>query len=108
MPGTDPLRAARAAYQRRAWTEAYEGLSALGSKGSLGPEDLDRLGTAAYLELDAARRAFAELGAEPALAQLRELAGAGGQPAAGQPAGGQLAAAGLALDLAGNVGRGTK
>lgn len=47
---TDELLApARAAYERRAWGEAYRRLSAADEQGALHPDDLDRLATAAYL-----------------------------------------------------------
>jgi ATP/maltotriose-dependent transcriptional regulator MalT len=49
VPGPDPLAAARSAYERRAWTGAYQALSALDLEGALGAADLDRLGTAAHL-----------------------------------------------------------
>jgi DNA-binding NarL/FixJ family response regulator len=45
----EAIEAVRAAYQRRAWTEAYQALSALDAESMLGAADLDRLGTAAYL-----------------------------------------------------------
>jgi DNA-binding CsgD family transcriptional regulator len=40
---------ARAAFDSRAWSDAYELLRALDTTASLDPEDLDRLATAAYL-----------------------------------------------------------
>ena len=47
---TDPaLAAGRLAYERHAWGEAYESLSAADAAGDLGPEDLERLAIAAYL-----------------------------------------------------------
>ena len=45
----DPLAAAREAYGRRAWTDAYEGLRVADESAPLGAEDLDRLGVAAHL-----------------------------------------------------------
>lgn len=52
MAQVDPaveLASGRAAYQRRAWRDAYQHLSVAGREGSLGAEDLDRLARAAYL-----------------------------------------------------------
>jgi DNA-binding NarL/FixJ family response regulator len=47
---TDPaLAAGRLAYERHAWEEAYDNLSASDSTIELGPEDLERLGISAYL-----------------------------------------------------------
>ena len=47
---TDPaLAAGRLAYERHAWGEAYERLSAADAAGDLGAEDLERLAIAAYL-----------------------------------------------------------
>ncbi|NYJ36892.1 LuxR family transcriptional regulator [Nocardiopsis aegyptia] len=45
----DPLAAAREAYGRQAWADAYRGLCAADESGRLGAEDLDRLGVAAQL-----------------------------------------------------------
>jgi ATP/maltotriose-dependent transcriptional regulator MalT len=45
----EPLELARDAYQRQAWQDAYAGFSAVDRQGPLGPADLERLGTAAYL-----------------------------------------------------------
>src|SRR6478672_10238857 len=47
---TDPaLVAGRRAYERHAWSEAYERLSAADAASVLGAEDLERLGISAYL-----------------------------------------------------------
>ena len=47
---TDPaLAAGRLAYERHAWGEAYESLSAADAAGDLGAEDLERLAIAAYM-----------------------------------------------------------
>ena len=47
---TDPaLAAGRLAYERHAWGEAYESLTAADAAGDLGAEDLERLGVSAYL-----------------------------------------------------------
>ncbi len=47
---TDPaLVAGRRAYERHAWGEAYDGLSAADAAGALGAEDLERMAIAAYL-----------------------------------------------------------
>ena len=60
---TDPaLAAGRLAYERHAWGEAYESLSAADAAGDLDAEDLERLAIAAYLtgrpeESDGDRRA---------------------------------------------------
>jgi DNA-binding CsgD family transcriptional regulator len=43
------LSMARRAYERRAWAEAYDGLSTADAAGDLGAEDLERLAIAAYL-----------------------------------------------------------
>ncbi len=43
------LERARASYARQAWREAYDRLSAAERANPLGPEDLELLGTAAYL-----------------------------------------------------------
>ena len=39
----------RDAYTRRAWTEAYEALSAADEAQALAPEDLERLASGLYL-----------------------------------------------------------
>jgi len=47
---TDPaLAAGRLAYERHAWGEAYERLSAADAAGDLAAEDLERLGISSYL-----------------------------------------------------------
>ena len=47
---TDPaLAAGRLAYERHAWGEAYQRLSAADAAGDLGAEDLERLAISAYL-----------------------------------------------------------
>jgi ATP/maltotriose-dependent transcriptional regulator MalT len=56
----DEQASGRAAYERRAWRDAYEHLSAADRRDSLGAEDLDRLARAAYLtgHIDAANDAW--------------------------------------------------
>lgn len=49
MTDDDPLARGRTAYAQREWGDAYARLSAADEHGSLGAEDLDRLGMAAYL-----------------------------------------------------------
>ena len=49
MASDDSLLRGREAYARRAWGDAYAGLSAADEQSPLGAEDLDRLGMAAYL-----------------------------------------------------------
>jgi DNA-binding CsgD family transcriptional regulator len=49
MAGPDALEAARSAFARQAWGEAYAELSAADRASTLAPEDLERLATAAYL-----------------------------------------------------------
>ncbi len=49
MTATDALERGRTAFERRAWGEAYNQLLAADREGSLGPEDLERLATAAHL-----------------------------------------------------------
>ncbi|WP_142026790.1 helix-turn-helix transcriptional regulator [Blastococcus colisei] len=49
MPDTQQLRIGRDAITTRAWTQAYEALSAADGDGELGADDLDRLAIAAYL-----------------------------------------------------------
>ena len=49
MTGSRALAAGRAAYRQQAWGEAYAGLAAADRERPLGPEDLQRLATAAYL-----------------------------------------------------------
>ncbi len=92
------LSAARAAYERHAWGEAYDGLTAADAAGALGAEDLERLAIAAYLigrpgesvevgaraHLEAVRRATSgsrsapRIGLGMALMQRGEMAQAGG------------------------------
>jgi hypothetical protein len=63
---TTTLEEGRRAYERRAWTTAYECLRAADGEQPLGPEDLEMAGRAAYLaglnaESDALlERAFAQ------------------------------------------------
>ncbi len=67
MVETDAVSAGRAAYEQRAWSDAYAQLSAADREGPIEPEDLERLSIAAYLsgnEADSARRlerAYSEL-----------------------------------------------
>ena len=96
---TDPaLAAGRRAYERRAWGEAFESLSAADAAGALALEDLERLGIAAWLtgrpeesvavgaraHLEAIRDGNAELGIRVAvslgmaLMERNEMAQAGG------------------------------
>jgi DNA-binding CsgD family transcriptional regulator len=49
MAGTDALEQGRRSFARQAWAEAYAQLSAADGHDPLGPEDLERLATAAYL-----------------------------------------------------------
>jgi DNA-binding CsgD family transcriptional regulator len=49
MTGSRALSAGRAAYRRQAWREAYTELAAADQERPLGPDDLQRLATAAYL-----------------------------------------------------------
>jgi DNA-binding CsgD family transcriptional regulator len=49
MAGTDALGQGRRSFARQAWAEAYAQLSAADGHAPLGPEDLERLATAAYL-----------------------------------------------------------
>jgi len=49
MPTAEHLTRARDAFRRHAWTEAYRLFVAAGRGESLGPDDLERLATAAYL-----------------------------------------------------------
>lgn len=49
MTRSDVLQSGRSAYERHAWSEAYAGLSAADGETPLAPEDLERLGTAAFL-----------------------------------------------------------
>jgi hypothetical protein len=46
---SDPLQRGREAVARRAWMDAFEGLSHAGSESELGAEDLELLATAAYM-----------------------------------------------------------
>jgi DNA-binding NarL/FixJ family response regulator len=92
------LAAGRLAYERHAWGEAYQSLSAADAAGDLGAEDLERLGTSAYLtgrpeetvavgaraHLEAVRAGNTELAVRVAvslgmsLMQRNEMAQAGG------------------------------
>jgi DNA-binding CsgD family transcriptional regulator len=45
----EALERARECFERRAWGDAFDGLSAADSEAPLEPEDLERLATAAYL-----------------------------------------------------------
>ena len=45
----DVLTTAREAYGRRAWTQAHKLLESIDETASLAPEDLERLGVAAYM-----------------------------------------------------------
>jgi DNA-binding CsgD family transcriptional regulator len=49
MAGADALEQGRRSYARQAWAEAFAQLSAADGHDPLGPEDLERLATAAYL-----------------------------------------------------------
>ena len=52
----DELEHGRDCYDRGAWSDAYEALRIVDQGAPLGPEDLERLGIAAYVigrELDA-------------------------------------------------------
>lgn len=49
MDAVADLERGRDAYAREAWTEAYELLSAADRSAPLGPEDVERLSTAAYM-----------------------------------------------------------
>jgi class 3 adenylate cyclase len=51
----DPAEAGREAFQRRAWSEAYELFNAADGEAGLGPEDLERLAEAAALSGHAER-----------------------------------------------------
>ena len=71
---TETLEAARDAFERHAWAEAIDGLEAADCNGGLTPEDLERLGIAAWwtarpdLSDDALARAFsgyADAGRKP-------------------------------------------
>ena len=53
MTANQSLVAGRAAFAARRWVEACEQLSAADRETALAPDDLDRLGTAAYLAGDA-------------------------------------------------------
>ena len=48
MSTSDPLERGRDSFERRAWRDAYDHL-ATADGGTLGPDDLERLATAAYL-----------------------------------------------------------
>jgi len=63
VAATEVLSRGRAAFDREAWSEAYELLMAADRRSPLAPEDLDRLATAAYL-----------LGEETASAEIRTRA----------------------------------
>jgi hypothetical protein len=49
MAGADALEQGRRSYEELAWADAYARLSAADGHHPLGPEDLERLATAAYL-----------------------------------------------------------
>jgi DNA-binding CsgD family transcriptional regulator len=49
MPKSNALARGRAAFGQEAWAEACDALTAADAEGPLDPDDLDRLGTAAYL-----------------------------------------------------------
>jgi hypothetical protein len=49
MTTADTLDRGRESFARRAWADAFVQLSAADRETSLGPEDLERLATAAYL-----------------------------------------------------------
>jgi DNA-binding CsgD family transcriptional regulator len=49
MTTAHPLAEGRESFQRQAWADAYVQLSAADQQAPLGPEDLERLATAAYL-----------------------------------------------------------
>ena len=49
MANADVVAEGRRAFERRAWTDAYEQLSAADRAGGIEPDDLERLATAAYL-----------------------------------------------------------
>ena len=49
METSELLERARAAFAARAWHDAYDGLGRADRAGSLAPDDLERLATAAYL-----------------------------------------------------------
>jgi ATP/maltotriose-dependent transcriptional regulator MalT len=49
MTTADTLEQGRESYERRAWADAFVKLSAADQETPLGPEDLERLATAAYL-----------------------------------------------------------
>jgi DNA-binding NarL/FixJ family response regulator len=59
----DPLTAARDAYERRAWSDVYDHLRHAAERQDLGPEDLRRLATSAYLtgQNEAAEQGFERL-----------------------------------------------
>jgi DNA-binding CsgD family transcriptional regulator len=98
METTGELDRGRAAYEQRAWTEAFEAFQAAGQVGLLGPEDLELLATAAYMvgcaedyvrSVERAYKAHLDAGAPVRaircafwvgvhLAQRGELGGAGG------------------------------
>lgn len=49
MTEIQALRPAREAFARRAWAESYRRFQEAGAEAPLGPEDLERLATSAYL-----------------------------------------------------------
>src|SRR5262245_45412756 len=49
MTAPQALARGRAAFERRAWSDAYRELAVADRDGRLDPEDLDHLATAAYL-----------------------------------------------------------
>jgi class 3 adenylate cyclase len=69
-PAADPLRAGRAAFARRAWTEAYEQLATADAHAPLSGADLESYGQAAFFagrgdeRLDIKERAYAAYVAE--------------------------------------------
>ena len=49
MPDIEALGRARKSFEQRAWADAYRAFEAADREAPLGPEDLERLATAAYL-----------------------------------------------------------
>ena len=66
MTAFEALARGRAAFERKAWSEAYRELARANGETALDPEDLDRLATAAYL-----------VGEESVSAEMRARAHAG-------------------------------
>jgi DNA-binding CsgD family transcriptional regulator len=66
MTTTDPIAAAREAFERQAWSVAYDVLAPAAAAGSLGFADLERLARAAYMlgrraeSIEATERAYHE------------------------------------------------